>query len=1056
MFRFTVFHRPAHEIRRAAAAFTTAVLAASVTLVVSACGGGGDPVAPKTVSVSITPTSATVNAGATQVFTATVTNSTNTAVTWSATGGTVSVSGASATWTAPAAGGTYTVTATSAADPTRKANATVTVPQPTSTVTPAAQTVYRGETVTLTAAFSGSDANALTWTTTCGTLTGTGQKVTYTAPDTVGACAITARSTADNARTAVASVSVRPAWRVAAMDDNDDGACTWSHCSLREAITAANANANVDTINVVNSAASTITLSSALPVISKPVHIVGPGVALLTLNANGSAASPRRGLTFVGDLAGSLSGMTVRGGVTLEGGGGINIEDRARVALTDVRVVDNETRGGAGGGVRVVTNSQATLLRVVVDSNRASATQQPGGGMEVTNAAVVTMSGGSVSNNTVSDGWAGGIRVLSASLTLDSVVVRGNRVLDGNGQGGGIQGEGATSSITLRGTTVRENRVLASGGGLSLGSGIRAEITNSTITGNTGSLGGGIVIGNAPDARMTGTTVSDNVATTRGGGLFVWGNSTIDIDNGIIRGNRADSTGGGGMYVQDQAIARLTETVVDSNEAMGPPSEVQGGGGLWAGPGTHIEVTGGSFTRNVTWTGWGAAVYSIASTIDLTDVMAHDNRAGGAGGAYAIVGASDVTISGGAVKDNKSVIGAGGGVIFASNSTGTLSDVEVSGNVADIRGGGIQLIQTSNVTLDNVTITGNEVRLDGGGIGSFDASVLTMNGGVVDSNRVLEGTGGGLGRTSSGELIIAGTRFTDNTAQAQGGGLQITGSGTSTLRNVTVNGNTAVTSGGGGMTFGGASALVENSTISGNSSKGVGGGIFSASTAIGTFRNVTLSGNSALVGGGIGATGVATMLNATIVANTATGFGGGSGSQNAGKLKATNVLLSGNLVADAPQNCGTGNGGAITSSGGNLSDDAACTMFTDGSDMTRTAAGVSTTLANNGGPTFTLALLEGSAAINAAVASACSATDQRGFTRKDACDIGAFEFGGTAPASGSRMGPTRAAASARRGSLPPKSVGRALAGGRVPPPVVVPSRGDERGAGGSVASPIIR
>ena len=78
------------------------------------------------ISVSVTPTTATVASGATEQFSAQVTNSTNTAVTWSATSGTVSTKGL---FTAPivTTTTTVTVTATSVADNTKSASATVTV-----------------------------------------------------------------------------------------------------------------------------------------------------------------------------------------------------------------------------------------------------------------------------------------------------------------------------------------------------------------------------------------------------------------------------------------------------------------------------------------------------------------------------------------------------------------------------------------------------------------------------------------------------------------------------------------------------------------------------------------------------------------------------------------------------------------------------------------------------------------------------------------------------------------------------------------------------------------
>ncbi|NOK00462.1 MULTISPECIES: glycosyl hydrolase family 18 protein [Myxococcus] len=83
---------------------------------------------PPPVEVAINPSSATVPAGGTQAFTATVTGSTNTAVTWSvqegAAGGTITQAGL---YTAPSTAGTYRVVATSQAAPTKSAVATVTV-----------------------------------------------------------------------------------------------------------------------------------------------------------------------------------------------------------------------------------------------------------------------------------------------------------------------------------------------------------------------------------------------------------------------------------------------------------------------------------------------------------------------------------------------------------------------------------------------------------------------------------------------------------------------------------------------------------------------------------------------------------------------------------------------------------------------------------------------------------------------------------------------------------------------------------------------------------------
>lgn len=96
---------------------------ALLSLVLVACGSDDK----KKVSISVSPMTATIKAGTTQAFSASITGSNNTAVTWKveqANGGSVTAAGV---YTAPLVAGTYTVTATSAADTKKSASATVTV-----------------------------------------------------------------------------------------------------------------------------------------------------------------------------------------------------------------------------------------------------------------------------------------------------------------------------------------------------------------------------------------------------------------------------------------------------------------------------------------------------------------------------------------------------------------------------------------------------------------------------------------------------------------------------------------------------------------------------------------------------------------------------------------------------------------------------------------------------------------------------------------------------------------------------------------------------------------
>jgi hypothetical protein len=160
---------------------------------------------PVQVSVSISPTTASLSTGAQKQFTALVSGSTNTAVTWTASGGTVTVGGL---YTAPSSAGTYTVIASSAADSTKSASAVITVSQPVQvsvSISPTTASLSTGAQKQFTASVSGSTNTTVTWTASGGTVTSSGL---YTAPSSVGTYTVTATSAADSAKSASAIVTV--------------------------------------------------------------------------------------------------------------------------------------------------------------------------------------------------------------------------------------------------------------------------------------------------------------------------------------------------------------------------------------------------------------------------------------------------------------------------------------------------------------------------------------------------------------------------------------------------------------------------------------------------------------------------------------------------------------------------------------------------------------------------------------------------------------------------------------------------------------------------------
>jgi hypothetical protein len=168
-------------------------------------------VAPSTASVSVTPTAVTLPPGGAHTFTATVTGTSDTSVTWTTTCGSIIASGNMATYTAPMTEGTCAIIATSVADPTAAEDAVITIqatPAGTVTVTPSAATLEPGESQPFNATVTGHADVSVTWTTTCGTLTGTSNTITYTAPATEGTCTLTATSNADPTESASATITI--------------------------------------------------------------------------------------------------------------------------------------------------------------------------------------------------------------------------------------------------------------------------------------------------------------------------------------------------------------------------------------------------------------------------------------------------------------------------------------------------------------------------------------------------------------------------------------------------------------------------------------------------------------------------------------------------------------------------------------------------------------------------------------------------------------------------------------------------------------------------------
>jgi hypothetical protein len=162
---------------------------------------------PTQISISVSPMNASLQAGGQQQFAAYVSGTSNTAVTWKASGGMITTTGV---YTAPTTAGTYTVTAVSAADGTTSASATVGVSAPQNVaiaVSPTTVSMPAKWQQQFSAAVSGSTNTGVTWAVSQGTGTIT-QSGMYTAPSVAETDMVTVTSQADTTKSATASITV--------------------------------------------------------------------------------------------------------------------------------------------------------------------------------------------------------------------------------------------------------------------------------------------------------------------------------------------------------------------------------------------------------------------------------------------------------------------------------------------------------------------------------------------------------------------------------------------------------------------------------------------------------------------------------------------------------------------------------------------------------------------------------------------------------------------------------------------------------------------------------
>lgn len=578
-----------------------------------------------------------------------------------------------------------------------------------------------------------------------------------------------------------------------------------------------------------------------------------------------------------------------------------------------------------------------------------------------------------------------------------------------------------TSVITLAATSANQNEGT---GGTTTGFAFSATLSNPVQGGFTiayttsdgSALAGSDYTDNDNTLTFTGTAAESKIIT-----VFVSHDDTNEIDEtftvalssitGTTLGGSLNTAGSAqtGTILNDDAIAisiASTDPDADENTAATGTWRVSRNG-LLGTTTVQLAIDPSSSAVAADWTQTGATFASLApgstgtavipdgvNFVDITLIPVDDLQAEAtetvrlnvtSDAAYVLGSPADATVTIGqndflvtntndagegtlrqAVLNANAIAGNDtitfDAAVFATPRTITLT----SGQIAVTANTSVQGTGTALLTL-NGNATSRIFNINNGA--SVDLSDLTVTNGATTS------WGGAINVVGGSNVSLLRTVVSNSTSQLQGGGIYVSNA-TLSVQNCTISGNTATTIGGGGIATGisiaSATVNVTNSTISGNSGPGAGAMLF-------------------------GSNAVASLNHTTITNNTTSGSGAAVDAAG-GAVMVANCLIAGNVDNTTKPDVT----GPFTSNGGNLiGNNGAAAGFTGTNDLNGTGASpvnpLLAPLTDNGGPTLTHALLNGSPAINNGLVTNLpkDTFDQRGDpnlrTRGPAPDTGAYE-----------------------------------------------------------------
>jgi hypothetical protein len=538
-------------------------------------------------------------------------------------------------------------------------------------------------------------------------------------------------------------------------DDNItvSGSTVTQNITLRDAIDTFDLQGGTNEIDLV---AGTYTLTAtaanptptghfgALVVGNEDLTIVGAGAGQTIIDAS---ALGDRAFQVLSSGHLHLIGVTITGGNASGNGGAIDNE--GTLSLKDSSVA-NSVSGGLGGAIFSDTGTALTLDDATISGNSA----ENGGGVAIINAASAAISDGATISGNIANADGGGIAVMG-TLTITGSTITGNSA----GQlGGGIVTNSSSSTVTLSQGTLSNNTAQVGG---ALFSNSPVVIDDSTLIGNVAqgaaAQGGSWIWGGFTRYGVGGG------GGGAGLGAAIYNESILTLSNSTLVGNRAVggqggrvdtpgvSIGGAGGGLQGGAGGNASDGAAGQSASggggggSGAPPYNGGAGGFGGGGGGSGGLTEG-LLHSYTATGQGGAGGQYAgaggSEQQSTDpTLGQITYPGGGGGGAGIGGAlfenGQATLLNDTIVDNGASGGQGGLAINASAPGG----LAASGAPGTGVGGGIY-VYAGSVTSQNTVLAGNTANQDPDVSGTFTSNGHNFVGNVGSASGFVNQTNG--------------------------------------------------------------------------------------------------------------------------------------------------------------------------------------------------------------------------------------------------------------------------------------------------------------------------